>query len=70
MATKTDRAAFEAVFTELAQDILDHAKKYNLPDNAMQWLEKVPHQRQPLRGSPSAFLNCAHPSCPSRASYH
>ncbi|EAU30347.1 farnesyl pyrophosphate synthetase 1 [Aspergillus terreus NIH2624] len=41
MATKTDRAAFEAVFTELAQDILDHAKKYNLPDNAMQWLEKA-----------------------------
>jgi farnesyl diphosphate synthase len=35
------RAAFEAVFPSLAQDILDHAKKYNLPQNALEWLEKV-----------------------------
>lgn len=41
MATKTERAAFEAVFPSLAQDLLDHAKKYNLPENAMQWFEKV-----------------------------
>ncbi|KAL2788858.1 isoprenoid synthase domain-containing protein [Aspergillus keveii] len=34
------RAAFEAVFPSLAQDILDHAKKYNLPQNALEWLEK------------------------------
>lgn len=41
MAATTDRAAFEAVFPSLAQDVLAHAKKYNLPDNAMQWFEKV-----------------------------
>ncbi|KAL5355651.1 isoprenoid synthase domain-containing protein [Aspergillus floccosus] len=41
MATKTDRAAFEAVYPELARDILDHAKKSNLPDNAMEWFEKA-----------------------------
>ncbi|KAK1149063.1 Farnesyl pyrophosphate synthetase [Aspergillus melleus] len=41
MASTTDRAAFEAVFPSLAQDILAHAKKYNLPENAMQWFEKA-----------------------------
>ncbi|KAL3457327.1 isoprenoid synthase domain-containing protein, partial [Aspergillus heterothallicus] len=34
------RAAFEAVFPSLAQEMLDHAKKYNLPQNALEWLEK------------------------------
>ncbi|KAA8642931.1 hypothetical protein EYZ11_001076 [Aspergillus tanneri] len=41
MASTTDRAAFEAVFPSLAQDILAHAKKYNLPDNALEWFEKA-----------------------------
>jgi hypothetical protein len=41
MAT-TDRTAFEAVFPSLVEDLLNHAKKYNLPDNALQWFEKVP----------------------------
>ncbi|KAL4894810.1 isoprenoid synthase domain-containing protein [Aspergillus ambiguus] len=41
MATKTDRASFEAIFPQLAQEILDHAKKYNLPQNALEWLEKA-----------------------------
>ncbi|KAL2842411.1 isoprenoid synthase domain-containing protein [Aspergillus pseudoustus] len=34
------RAAFEAVFPSLAKEMLDHAKKYNLPQNALEWLEK------------------------------
>ncbi|KAL2863246.1 bifunctional (2E,6E)-farnesyl diphosphate synthase/dimethylallyltranstransferase [Aspergillus lucknowensis] len=34
------RAAFEAVFPSLAQEMLDHAKKYNLPQNALEWFEK------------------------------
>lgn len=42
MAT-TDRKAFEAVFPSLVKDLLNHAKKYNLPENALQWFEKVPH---------------------------
>lgn len=50
MAATTERAAFEAVFPSLAQDVLAHAKKYNLPENAMQWFEKVrfpgPHAAQ------------------------
>ena len=41
MASSTKRADFEAVFPSLAQDILAHAKRYNLPDNALKWLEKV-----------------------------
>ena len=41
MASSTKRADFEAVFPSLAQDILAHAKRYNLPDNALKWFEKV-----------------------------
>ncbi|KAI9373530.1 isoprenoid synthase domain-containing protein [Aspergillus egyptiacus] len=36
----SSRAAFEAVFPGLAQQMLDYAKKYNLPANALEWLEK------------------------------
>lgn len=39
--TSTKRADFEAIFPSLAQDILAHAKRYNLPQNALEWLEKV-----------------------------
>jgi hypothetical protein len=41
MASTTKRADFEAIFPSLAQDILAHAKKYNLPANALEWFEKV-----------------------------
>jgi hypothetical protein len=41
MATTTSRAAFEAVFPSLAADLLEHAKKYNLPENALKWFEQV-----------------------------
>ncbi|KAF3395972.1 Farnesyl pyrophosphate synthase [Penicillium rolfsii] len=40
MASTTKRADFEAVFPGLAKDILEHAKRYNLPANALEWLEK------------------------------
>ncbi|KAL2821829.1 isoprenoid synthase domain-containing protein [Aspergillus cavernicola] len=36
----SSRAAFEAVFPSLAQDMLDHAKKYDLPENAQEWFNK------------------------------
>lgn len=51
MASTTKRADFEAVWPSLAQDILAHAKKYNLPQNALEWFEKVryaPHQNWAL----------------------
>lgn len=41
MASTTKRADFEAIFPSLAQDILAHAKRYNLPGNALEWFEKV-----------------------------
>lgn len=41
MASTTKRADFEAIFPSLTQDILAHAKKYNLPANALEWFEKV-----------------------------
>ncbi|KIV86042.1 farnesyl pyrophosphate synthase [Exophiala sideris] len=40
MATKTSRADFEQVFPSLVKDVLGEAKKFNLPDNAVQWFEK------------------------------
>ncbi|GLI81747.1 farnesyl pyrophosphate synthetase [Penicillium ochrochloron] len=40
MASTTKRADFEAVFPGLAKDILEHAKRYNLPANALEWFEK------------------------------
>ncbi|KAJ5775095.1 uncharacterized protein N7511_000106 [Penicillium nucicola] len=39
MAQTTKRADFEAIFPALAQDILAHAKRYNLPANALEWFE-------------------------------
>jgi farnesyl diphosphate synthase len=41
MAQTTKRADFEAIFPSLAQDILAHAKRYNLPANALEWFENV-----------------------------
>lgn len=41
MAAKTTRGDFEQVFPALVKDLLGEAKKFNLPDNALQWFEKV-----------------------------
>jgi len=32
---------FETVFPQLVEDILNHCKKYNLPENALKWIEKM-----------------------------
>lgn len=53
--TSTNRADFEAIFPSLAQDILAHAKRYNLPGNALEWLEKVCYFVMFLL--PNAFTN-------------
>ncbi|BCR89811.1 bifunctional (2E,6E)-farnesyl diphosphate synthase/dimethylallyltranstransferase [Aspergillus chevalieri] len=37
----TSREQFESVFPSLVEDLLAHAKKYNLPENALQWFEKA-----------------------------
>lgn len=41
MTSSTSRKSFEDVFPSLTQDLVDHAKKYNMPENALQWFEKV-----------------------------
>jgi hypothetical protein len=41
MASKTTRTDFEKVFPDLVQDLLGEAQKYNLPENALKWFEKV-----------------------------
>ncbi|CAG7936107.1 unnamed protein product [Penicillium olsonii] len=40
MASHTKRADFEALFPSLVQEILGHAKRYNLPPNGLEWLER------------------------------
>ncbi|KIW68787.1 farnesyl pyrophosphate synthase [Phialophora macrospora] len=40
MATKTTRADFTDVFPSLVEDLLGECRKFNLPDNALQWFEK------------------------------
>lgn len=32
---------FETVFPRLVDDLKEHCKKYNLPDQALNWFEKV-----------------------------
>src|SRR4051812_37948827 len=42
MATlKTTRAEFESVWPSLVADLQDAAKKYNVPENALEWFTKV-----------------------------
>ncbi|RMZ91497.1 hypothetical protein DV736_g1270, partial [Chaetothyriales sp. CBS 134916] len=40
MATKTSRQDFLGLFSSLVKDVLDDARKYNVPQNALDWLEK------------------------------
>ncbi|KAL4988942.1 isoprenoid synthase domain-containing protein [Aspergillus falconensis] len=47
MPSTTSRAAFEAIFPSLAEAMLDHAKKYNLPQNAQEWFSKAIHTNVP-----------------------
>jgi len=53
------RQQFEAVFPRLVDDIKEHCVKYKLPDQALQWFEKV-HRHltfQPRRAARNFFIN-------------
>ncbi len=45
----TTRAEFEEVFPKLVEDLIDHAKQYGMPSDALEWYRKVNLQ------SPSLF---------------
>lgn len=36
-----NRQAFEALFRKLVDDVSDHVKQYNLPQNALEWFRTV-----------------------------
>jgi len=36
-----DRVRFESVYPILVQDMLEHAKGYNTPNEGIEWLRKV-----------------------------
>jgi len=62
MALKTSRADFEKIFPSLAEDILDDARKYNLPPNALEWFQRVcPEPRLPATGDGhvNAMYSCS-----------
>jgi len=41
MAKTTTLKEFESVFPKLVDDLLDHAKKYNLPEQFVKWYKAV-----------------------------
>lgn len=41
MAKTTTLKEFESVFPKLVEDLLDHAKKYNAPEQALKWFKAV-----------------------------
>ena len=41
MAKKTTLKEFESVFPKLEEVLLEHAKSYNLPGQALEWYKKV-----------------------------
>jgi hypothetical protein len=41
MAKTTTLKEFESVFPKLVEDLLEHAKKYNLPDDFVAWYKAV-----------------------------
>jgi len=56
MAAKTTRADFEQVFPSLVEDLLGEAKKFNLPDNALQWLQRASQSVRPECAQLTLFL--------------
>ena len=44
----TTRTEFEAVFPSLVEDLTQHCKQYNPPENALNWFQHVSRR---LRGS-------------------
>jgi farnesyl diphosphate synthase len=49
MAKTTTLKEFESVFPKLVEDILDHAKQYNLPEEFVQWYKTVSKPSQTLQ---------------------
>ena len=41
MAQKTNLKEFESVFPKLQQTLVDHAKTFNLPEQAVNWFKQV-----------------------------
>ena len=41
MAAKTSRVDFESVFPSLMEDVLNDARKFKVPQNALEWFETV-----------------------------
>ena len=41
MAQKTTLKEFEAVFPKLEEALLDHARKYKLPETELEWYKKA-----------------------------
>ena len=51
MATTSSRADFEKVFPSLMEDVLNDARKFKVPQNALEWFQKVKassHFRSPI----------------------
>jgi hypothetical protein len=56
MAKTTTLKEFESIFPKLVEDILDDARKYNLPQAFVEWFKAV---RRSLQGSAIDLLTSA-----------
>ena len=61
----TTRAEFEAVFPSLVEDLAQHCKQYNSPENALKWFQDV--SRRLRRSLPSRKT---HTFAVTKAQYH
>jgi hypothetical protein len=59
MAQKTTLKEFEAVFPKLEEALVEHAKSYNLPEQALEWYKRV--------SSAASCLLILHETVPIRA---
>jgi farnesyl diphosphate synthase len=47
MAKTTTLQEFESVFPQLVEDLLEHSKKYNLPNEFVEWYKAVSVTQHP-----------------------
>lgn len=65
MAKITTLKEFESIFPKLAEDILDHAKQYKLPEEFVKWFKAVGTPRIILQHQ--ADENVLSPCMPTRS---
>lgn len=56
MAKATTLKEFESVFPKLVEDLLDHAKKYSLPQEFVEWYKAVSTSPKPTSSTANRYV--------------